>query len=231
MHRFTATALLIAITSTTPGAAAQHTLRPEHGKPFHEPTLVSMNFPGGTMAEFVAALRTNHPKVNVIVALQARNVTIPATSLKNAGLAQTLESACMAAEGQYEIRVREFLGDGQPVYSIVANAKRRAGGRTPNKPAPPQVLSVYSLSELTMQRPSGVTPFSVETILSALQLAVAHLDSAPKMRFHEDSGLLLIAGTPEHARVSEQTLAALRRDLQTRDRSGFRGVKPRKNAK
>ena len=183
------------------------------------------------MAEFVAALRSKHPKANVMLATRARSVTLPATILKEAGLAQTLEGACMSAAGEYDVRVREFSGNGQPVYSITAHEKRRSSARKPANVYPRKIPSVYSLSELTMQRRSNVAPFSVKTIMSAIDLAMSHLDTPPRMKFHEDSGLLLISGSAEHTHIVEETLAALRRDLQTREKSGTRRAQPQKGGK
>jgi hypothetical protein len=139
--------------------------------------------------------------------------------LKGAGLEQALSGAAMAAEADFEVRVKEFRGEGEPVYSIVAYARPQqvvAGVAGPDPKAEQQ--SVFSLNELTGAQPFDVEPFSVETILGALRLATEGEQNPPRIRFHEDSGLLLVRGTQAQIGVVQLTLSTMRNDLSERQR-------------
>lgn len=178
---------------------------------------VTMQFAGGTLAEFVAAVQKAQPKANIVLATSAGGAKVPALELKNAGLEQALEGAAMAADAAFEVRVREFRGVGWPVYSIVANVRPRTVNAGPQgADAQEPVASVYSLNELTGKQPFDVEPFSVKTILGALRLATEEGRDPPNIRYHEDSGLLLARGTRAQLQGVERLLSTMRRDLEER---------------
>ena len=179
---------------------------------------VSLKFAGGTMADFVAAVRADQSKANIVLATQARNAQVPAMVLKSAGLEQALEGACMAAAADYDVRVKEFRGSGEPVYSIVAQ-KRHSNTAEQVLPADHDSQQwVSSLNELTSERVSGMKAMDVATILSAIELALSDEKKAPSLRFHKDSGLLLVRGSREQISVVEQVLGTLSRDMDQQER-------------
>ena len=111
-----------------------------------EPVVLSMEFRGGTLAEFVAAVRGRQPKANIVLAARAAGAKVPPMVLRDAGIEQTLEGAAMAAEAGFDVRVKEFRGDGEPVYSIVAYERPRQGvGPDPRE----STQRVFSLNDLT----------------------------------------------------------------------------------
>jgi hypothetical protein len=176
--------------------------------------MVTMQFPGGTLAEFVAAVRQAQPKANVVLATSAGGATVPPLLLKNAGIEQALEGAAMAAEADFEVRVKEFKGVGWPVYSIVAYERPAAAATAVGAVAPKgPIQHVFALNELTGKQPFDVEPFSVATILGALKLAIEDERNPPNVRYHEDSGLLLVRGTREQLQVVELLLSTMRRDI------------------
>lgn len=179
---------------------------------------VSLKFAGGTMAEFVAAVREDQSKANIVLATQARNAQVPAMVLKSAGLEQALEGACMAAAADYDVRVKEFRGTGEPVYSIVAQ-KRHSNTAEQVLPADHDSQQwVSSLNELTSERVSGIKAMDVATILSAIELALSDEKKAPSLRFHKDSGLLLVRGSREQISVVDLVLGTLSRDMDQQER-------------
>lgn len=185
----------------------------------HSELTVSVKFRGGTMAKFVEALRDEQPKANVVLAELAAKTQVPAMELKGAGIEQALEAAAAAASADDEdidVRVMEFKGEGEPVFSIVAKTRPRQmpAGFVPG--AADRVLRVLSLNELIGAQVNGVDAVPVKTILSALELAVQDEDDAPRIRFHEDSGLLLVRGTHQQTAVLQEVLQTLQRDQQVR---------------
>lgn len=187
---------------------------------------VTLEFDGGTMEQFVAAVRKEQGKANIVLADAARDARVPSLELKDAGIEQALEGACMAAEADYDVRVREFDGVGQPVYSIVAERSPVRGGRAGQVVRPgadDQQQRVMSLNTLIKQRLYGVAPLKVDTVLSAIELALSDEAVAPRVRFHEDSGLLLVRGTMVQVDVVEQILRMLQQDLQEQEQRALQG--------
>ncbi|MCK5942729.1 MAG: hypothetical protein KAI24_12205 [Planctomycetes bacterium] len=189
---------------------------PSHRGP--QPIVVSFAFEGGTMKQFVAAIRKDQPKANIVLATRASSAVVPPMVLRDAGVEQALEGACMAAEADFRVNVKEFRGAGQPVYSIYAIANQGRAGAAVSGHRPGDLHQrVLTLNDLTAERMSGMKPMKVETVLSAIELAMGDEDSPPRIRFHEDSGLLLVRGSYQQIEVVEQTIQTLGRDLDKRE--------------
>ena len=216
--------LLAPLALSTESVVAQSVPDAAVAKPVVGRAVVSLNFAGGTLAEFVDAVRKDQSRANIVLATEARDAQVPAIVLKSAGLEQALEGACMAAAADYDVRVKEFWrGTGEPVYSITAMfpptntqysqqmSRRRSDADVEQK----QV--VFSTASLTIQRQKGMKPLAVATILSTIELAMADEQKAPRIRFHEDSGLLLVRGSRAQIVVAEQVLRTLEKDLDSRE--------------
>ncbi len=187
------------------------------------PVVVTMTFPGGTLAKFVSAVRAVEPNANIVMATRAAEAMVPPMELRGAGLEQALESACMVVEGPVEVRVKDSGGQGQPVYTILALERRQPGVVGP--PSADQVVQrVFTLNNLTMPRGSGlgVEPLAVETILSAVELVTTADGKSPLLRFHKDSGLLLVRGTNEQVANANEALAVMANDLDAREQRARR---------
>ncbi|MBL8728723.1 MAG: hypothetical protein JNM25_09860 [Planctomycetes bacterium] len=196
---------------------------PGRSREKESPVVVSMTFPGGTLAQFVAAVRGAEPNANIVMATRAAEARVPPLELRGAGLEQALESACMVVEGPVEVRVKDSGGQGQPVYTILAMERRQPG--VVGTPSADQVVQrVFTLNNLTMPRGSGlgVEPLAVETILSAVELVTTADGRAPLLRFHKDSGLLLVRGTNEQVANASEALAVMANDLDAREQRARR---------
>ena len=179
-------------------------------------SVVTLAFPGGTLATLVTALRAAEPNnTNIVVAPRAADALIPPMDLRGAGVEQALQSACMVAEGPIEISVKESNGI-RPLYTIIAR-DRRQQQQQPGFPGqdPDEVFQrVFSLNHLTTRGDvnSGVEALAVETILSAVELATTADGKAPLMRYHKDSGILLVRGTQQQVQRASEVLAVLADD-------------------
>jgi type II secretory pathway component GspD/PulD (secretin) len=78
---------------------------------------------------------------------------------------------------------------------------------------------VFSLNELTMPRGFGlgIEPLKVESILSAIELATTVNDTTPVIRYHEDSGILVVRGTRQQVDQASEVLQVLARDIERRE--------------
>ena len=212
-------------------ALAQEPQPPAESRPrpnMTQPVLVTLSFPGGTLAECVNKIRASEPRANIVVADDAAAATVPGLELRGAGLEQALEGISAVAMADFTVSVREFRGAGEPVYSIVAVSNV---GPTPPRAARAlreqedrTATQVFSLNRLTDNSTSGGAVsigFPAKTILSAVEAAMAGGQmNEPFLRFHQDSGLLIVRGSREQLAIAHEVLASLQRDVEHRERSG-----------
>ena len=190
--------------------------------------VVTLSFRGGSMAEFVAAVRAAEAKANIVVAAAAADAKLPAIELRGAGIDQALEGACAVAEAVYPVRVKDFTGAGEPVYSITSMGPVQYGNvsgtaTTNASPAPAradETTQVFSLNRLTEPDPRFVASegLKVETILSAIEAGTSDDAKKAVLRYHRDSGLLFLRGTRAQITIIKDLLSNLERDLEERRR-------------
>jgi hypothetical protein len=197
------------------------------GKPALPYIAVTLAFPGGTLGEFVGQIRAAEPVANIVLAPGAAAARLPAIDLRGAGLDQALESACAVAQSDVLIRVKDFRGRGQAVYTITATeptiavASGRPGPSGPSGPvttmpagARRETTEVHSLNRLL--DPKDGTGFTATTVLSAIEAAVGVDGQLAALRFHKESGLLIFRGTAEQVSTVRDVLGSLERDVQDR---------------
>lgn len=204
-------AVLALLALGLPAQEEQH----EPQRPRSEPVTVTLTFEGGTMAAFVAEVRKVQPTANIVMATRAADAIVPPMELRGAGIEQALVCACTVAEGPVEVRVKDFAGGGRPVYTVLAapaRVQKQVLGADPDEIE----QRVFTLNKLTTAR-VGVEPVSVATILSAVEMVTSAAGQAPLLRYHQDSGILLVRGTREQVANASQTLAVLASDLDERE--------------
>lgn len=171
--------------------------------------LITVHFAGGTLGDFVDLLRQTDPKANIIVSPQATEAALPPLELKGAGIEQALEVACSVAESMWNVQVKEFRGPGQPVFSIIVSPR-------PKPAVPPPAEShtqVFSLVQLTADADQGIGT-KVETVLSAINAATE--SRLATMRFHQESGLLIVRGDAGSLNLVREVLSELEGDVKRR---------------
>jgi hypothetical protein len=178
-------AMLSALLLPLPVLSAQ-----EQGTPPGHPITISLSYQGGTLADFVEQIRGKEPKANVIVAALAMQIRLPAIEMRGAGLDAVLQAACAAAEGPREIRVQEFRSVGEPVYSMLVESN---GTNAEAEERVRRTTQVHSLNHLIDGHAVGVG-FPPAVILSGLETAMEGTGEAPSIRFHKESGLLILRG-------------------------------------
>lgn len=187
---------------------AQQAAEPAKPAPTPPAATVRVSFAGGTFGEFVDLLRGLATGANIVMATPAIDAKLPRIELNGANIEQALEAACSVAESPWPVRCMEIRGDGAPVYSILYASP-------PPPPSSHEVgwrTQVYSLAQLTNDADKGIG-IKVETVLSAIEAAT---EGKLALRFHRDSGLLIVRGVPEHIAVAREVLSELDRDVDRR---------------
>jgi hypothetical protein len=189
------------------------------------PVVVTLSFPGGSLADFCNAIRAKEPRANIVVAPLAAGAKLPAMELRGAGLDQALEGACAIAESTALIRIKDFRGPGEPVFTITAqepvmavgkvgpDGKMSSAGSMPGSLPRTELTEVFSLNRLI--DPKDGSGFPVTTVLSAIETATGD-QALAAMRFHKESGLLIVRGRQEQLGLVRDVLGSLERDVRER---------------
>ncbi|MBM3961548.1 MAG: hypothetical protein FJ306_06555 [Planctomycetes bacterium] len=175
---------------------------------------VSFAFQGGTLADFCELLRRLDAKPNIVVAPLAAQAKLPAMNLVGASVDQALSAACAVAASDVRIALKEFRGPGDPVFTILAQAPKAAeatepdvAAKGPREASPDRTATrVFSLNKLL------AFDVPVETILTALDAALEtayETRATATLRFHKDSGLLIVRGSADQLRLVDEALRCI----------------------
>ncbi len=196
--------------------------------------LITVEFPGGTVANFIEALRqaASPDPVNAVVSDTASRVVLAPVRLRKVALETAIQSIETAAGdiGSWRIsrvrlerRDRDPLVGESPVFSVLFEPKRSSAARSADLVEKP-MIQVYSLRDVTDPKPGdppGVTlVLKPETVLTAIKsgIELASAESTPtvEIKYHQDSGLLIVRGSPEQTGLVQSTLNALEGDVRMR---------------
>lgn len=173
--------------------------------------VISLNFTGGTVAEYVEAVIKTAKDINIVVMPEAREFEVPPLTLTavDVGSAMQLLDARTAQQGRglVELSVQEiepFQGNGRAIYTISA----QRGG--PPDSELPEEAGVWTIAELL-----GAN-MKAEDILTAIQTAVdliADRYGPAEIRFHEATGLIIGRGQVQQMHTVEQVIDRLRKGI------------------
>lgn len=180
-----------------------------------EDKLVSLDFPGGTLGEFVQHLQRAAGIVNVLLVDDARAWPVPPIRVSKVQVAQALkavEQATWTEDGKIDLRPSN--GRGEPIWTI------RVERRTKKAPPPDEQVLVVSLTELTQPAPGDPADAPVtlrpETVLTAIEAGSKDFVGVPELRFHRESGLLFVKGDVQQLSLVREVMGNLERDVSTR---------------
>ena len=185
--------------------------------PVDSPIVIEhLDFKGGTLAQFVEALREglDHAPVNVLLRNDAGNVRIPTLELRDVSLDTALRAAVPI--GQRETRQpdgsllvqwtfldRTEVNDrGSPVYVF------DAGSEVQKPPAGDgeRRFEVFGLGRV-------IGDGDADGVLEIIDAAMSLDDAEPaELRYHKDSGLLIVRGTHEQLVLVDQVIGRLEAD-------------------
>ena len=203
-------------------------LRPE------EP-VIAVSFPGGTVAEYLEAVKRSAgdlAEVNVVLDGEAAGSAMPPAELRKvrvedaihlipaiarSGSGQPLEFTEVAREPTpvYVLRVETAPGKpppgGSPGADFGAMASPGGSPAVQNGGLKLDVFSLRSLIEPGHGAAEDARRLTAETILSALEqaLAEANQGSPASLKYHAESYLLMVRGTPAQLEVVRQVLETL----------------------
>lgn len=198
-------------------AGAQDAVTPPAGaspKPQAPVVTITLTYAGGTLADFCAQIRAREPQANIVVATLAGDARLPAMELRKAGLDQALEGACAIAESNYQIRMKDFRGPGEPVYTITAHAPATVPGVATGKK---EGTEVFSLGRITDDSERGIG-LAHTTVLSAVEAAVGRDRALASLLYHKESGLMIVRGSAEQLSIVNDVLRNLTQDVDARRR-------------
>lgn len=191
---------------------------------------ISVAFKGGTLSEFLELIRAGNDWVNIVASPEAKAVTLPELSIKNAGVMQTLQAVAGIVTSNYSVSVSLQTDQrSEPVHSV------RVMLMNHQKPSPTsrQIVSkVFSLRFLLQESKDDSASLGTDAVLTAIDtgLGVEDGEVRAKIKFHQDSGLLFVRGTFEQTGMISSILDALRSDL-TRARARAAATKSQKPSK
>lgn len=177
-------------------------------------TTISVDFSGGTVGEYIAALRTaaGETPVNVIITEEARLAKMGPVSLKLVPIRLAVVSIKAAAEitdplGRWDVEVVREPREDRGIDGPEGTGRRRIEvfrvqfqkrAPEPSDGERPQfAFATRSLTAARLDTPEW--KLSPETLLSAIRAAVelhdAESGQTTKLVFHPESGALLLSGT------------------------------------
>lgn len=164
--------------------------------------LLSVEFPGGTVSEYVQLLRsTSKDPVNVAASEELLSTHIPAISLKSVSLMSALRSLGTIGDGAGMIDVRDLSllnktneRVGSPVYEVLWVPRRSNDEASVN---------TYALFDQLPSLTDEDATRMAETLVSAAQAALTMNGASSnwELKFHRPSRLLLMKGTRSQTEI------------------------------
>jgi hypothetical protein len=191
------------------------------------PPSFTLSFEGGTVKAYVDLI-AKQGDVNVVIDREVGESKMPALELKNVFAETALQLVPQLATPSVEGATISFdvLADApSPVYVLKLRARapttRAVGMPMPvmaQPPRPEPELLVLSLNELirpTLPAGEAAEPVRAETILTAIDAALGMPGGEgvrpPTIKFHQESGLLLVRGSIDQLSIAQQIVEQLTR--------------------
>ncbi len=170
-------------------------------------SVVNIAFAGGSLQVFVDQLAAN-ADVNIVVGALAAEVILPPVEIKNAMVGDVLQAVARIAPEPYRVRAETSSKGSRSTTVHVLTIETKG-------PAPELLVRVFSLGAVVRERTglAGKVPgVEAKTVLSALEAGARAQGRPIDLRFHEESLLLFVNGTPAQLRLVEEVLGNLERE-------------------
>lgn len=153
----------------------------------------NLDFPGGTVADYAAAVRAACPGANIVMLSGAEKASVPAMTFRDV----TVEAAMRAIEADRAnpdgsrsallVRGIEIGGSPEGVYKIELESLGQAKSEA--------VVCVWSLAPMLA---AGV---KIEDALSAVEAALGVDERPTKIKYHEATNLLIVRATEQQHKL------------------------------
>jgi hypothetical protein len=180
--------------------------------------VISVNFPGGTVAEYVAMLRkaSQDKPINIVYSERAGKQQLSQISLKDVPLsvaAQAIQTAATATTGDWMINsISPPSGAGES-YSVVYEPSRRQ-----NEAFIIEAISLQRIlgASVTGHDAEGAAKTALTAIETGLALQNAARDNPPELKYHPESGMLFVRGQSPDVHLVTQIISRLSDDAERR---------------
>ncbi len=193
-------AVLLAVGPGIPSSSAHAATASEDPSPLH------IDFPGGTVEEYIAHLREIVPEANIVLMPDASKVRIPQVKIKAPDgslitVVKLLEQIT-AASAEPDVRV---YWDGLHMLVRLVEPEAAPGS---SQPAPRLSVRSFSLANVMVEGHIGPEEI-LRNIETSLEMATGTED-LPELRFHESTNLLIVRGRSDHINTIAGTLSSMR---------------------
>ncbi len=188
-------------------------------------TTFDITFPGGSLDAFVEAIRraAPHSAANIVISGETDDLVLPQIELKQVEVGSASHMLEVLLLPNHDVRVRDVLANGSlPIYVIGVERRTGFAGESRSSRPQPRTTDVFSLRSL-VSVPPGIPVDSgnlltTETVLSAVEttLALESGDDQAELRYHPDTQVLVIQGSPRQTEIVASLLATLDHELNQR---------------
>ncbi len=224
---FLAAAVIMALPGAAGGQATEQPRQPQQQQAPQQPPpqrqrpdqpalpVIDLSFPGGSVIDYVAALRKANPEANIVVDPEAAQIPMPAVTLRRvtvpAALAVIRRRSVNDGRTVVELYVEDlpsFSPEERPTYQVGARTSGYAG----RPPPPAKSTNVWTVANLL----GG--DLTSRRLLSAVETALEVVGGEPKpdVRFHEDTGLVIARGSGEQIAAIDEVIDQLTNALKER---------------
>ena len=168
---------------------------------------LSLDFGGGSAAEYINAIRKASPNANIVVLGDLARISMAAVQLKNVDVLSALSvlDQLPSEQGTFVAKIHvnnvRSSQDMPDVYTVAAEVHDRRG-----VPGAMQttVISMADLLGENLKSQDALT-----AIQTSLEL-IGDTGAPAQIKFHEETGLLICRGSPEQIESIEQVIRQLR---------------------
>jgi hypothetical protein len=166
-----------------------------------QPIYFSLDFPGGTLTQYVEAIRKANPEADIITDDMLSLFPVSPTRLTNVDLNASLNllsgSRIATPQGLFELEVN-YAPIGQ-TGDVIVRLQVELLGRD-NTTLETSVWSLRGLIELGMP---------TKDALSAIETAISLVPHEAIMKYHEQTNLLIVSGNEQAIRLVDSTIETL----------------------
>jgi hypothetical protein len=169
--------------------------------------LITLDFPGGTVAQYIDAVRKASDDANIVVIGDVTPIPMPPVKLKNVDAWAAVNILNSMPQHQKDLYVKmdaditSHERDQSRVYVVTAQVTRSNGL---GGPVESTVLSVLDVLQ---------DHLTADDLLTAVQIAqevIGNPDQPADIKFHKETGLLIARGTREQIAGIHQVVEQLR---------------------